>query len=337
LNKVNLPSLFDGLDGNKKFKLYRDLWQKSGQYEILTNFPLHLDIELAGICNLRCESCFQNGLIKAPLGIMPFDRFQRIIDEGVKNGLCAAKLQIRGESFLHPQLFDCIAYAKQKGVMDVQITTNGILLDKDKINKILNSDLDAIILSVDGHHGSSFNQKHNLHNYSVVEQKIKELLAARKRLGKSRPWVRLRASIPQCSADALYRTKAFLKSKFPEADIYIVGRIHDFRDDTDSYPDLHTSYALMPCSYLMQRLAIFWNGDVTTCCMDYNNQFKLGNLKDQAVEEIWHSLKMRNFRKLHLNSQRKSMPICKHCHVCVTARNPAVVEDNTPRHVADCQ
>ena len=115
--KIDLPAVFAGLDDDGKFRLYRELWQKTGNFKILTNFPLHLDIELSGVCNLKCDFCFQNGLIDNPLGIMEFDLYKRIIDEGVEKGLCAVKLQIRGESFLHPRFFDCVAYAKNKGVI----------------------------------------------------------------------------------------------------------------------------------------------------------------------------------------------------------------------------
>lgn len=336
MDRIDLSKCLNGLHNDKRFKMYRDLWQKSEKFDVLLDFPLHLDIELSGICNLKCDACFQNNLIKSPLGLMKFDLFQRIIDEGVKKGLCAVKLQIRGESLLHPRIFDCIAYAKEKGVMDVQITTNGTLLNSKNIQKIMKSGLDAIILSVDSHHGSSFKIK-NEQDYSEVERKIKNLLEARSRTGKSRPWVRLRSSIPQMHITYLRQTKAYLKQKFPEADIYIVGRIHDFRDDTDSFPDLHTSYEMLPCAYLMQRLAIFWNGDITTCCMDYNNRFQLGNVNYRTIQEAWLTKKMMGFRKLHLDNLRATMPICKHCHACLIARDPKILHDDTAPHPADYQ
>ena len=102
----NLGECLNELKGDERFKMYRELWRESGNFKLLPNFPLHLDIELSGICNLRCESCYQNGLIESPLGLMDFKLFQRIVDEGAEKGLCALKLQIRGESFLHPRLFD---------------------------------------------------------------------------------------------------------------------------------------------------------------------------------------------------------------------------------------
>ena len=333
--QVNLKTLFFKLNQHEKFEQYRKLWHKTSAYKILTDFPLHLDIELSGICNLKCVSCFQNGLIEGKLGFMSFDLYKQIINEGLEKGLCAIKLQIRGESFLHPNFFECIAYAKEKGILDVQVTTNGTLLNNDNIQKILDSKLDAIILSVDSHHEDSFKQKKHLKNYTTVEQSIKSLLEQRKKQCKLSPWVRLRSSIAKCDSNSFDRAKDYLKKKFPEADVYIVGKIHDFRDNKDSYTDLNTNYYLAPCSYLMQRLAIFWNGDVTTCCMDYNNRFKLGNVTSQNIDDIWLSSKMNSFRKIHYDQQRSTMPICKHCHACTKIKTDKEVQDITKRHFMD--
>ena len=333
--QVNIASLFNKLNQHEKFETYRALWHEASEYNILTNFPLHLDIELSGGCNLKCASCFQNGLIDGKLGLMDIDLYKNIIDEGLKNGLCAIKLQVRGESFLHPNLFECISYAKEKGILDVQITTNGTLLNKENIQKILDSSLDAIIFSVDSHHEDSCKLKQYLKNYSLVEQSIKTLLENREKHFKSKPWVRLRSSITTCDPQSFNKSKQYLKTKFPKADVYIVGKIHDFRDNEDSYPGLHTNYHLSKCSYLMQRLAIFWNGDVTTCCMDYNNKFQLGNVTSQNIEEIWLSSKMNTFRNIHHENRRKTMAICKHCHACTEIKTDTEIQDNSTRHFMD--
>ena len=333
---LNLRSIYPGLNQSESFRIYRDLWEKTGDYQILTDFPLHLDIELSGICNLKCKSCFQNNLILNPLGFMDVNMFQNIIDDSAPKGLSAIKLQIRGESFLHPNLFECIRYAKEAGIMDVQITTNGTLLNTDHIHMILNSGLDAIIFSIDTHHNESYNVAFKDNSYSSVEAAIKNFLKLRSKMGKSRPWVRLRASVDHhIDKDTLTRIKKDINERFPEADIIIVGGIHNFRYDVDSFPDLHSHYKMTPCSYIMQRLAIFWNGDVTTCCMDYNNHFQLGNVRNQSIQDIWLSEKMNLFREKHFNQQRKSMPICRHCNVCILSVSDDQVVDSTLRHIAD--
>jgi radical SAM protein with 4Fe4S-binding SPASM domain len=253
----------------------------------------------------------------------------------VENGLCAIKLQIRGESFLHPKLFDCIRYAKDAGVMDVQVTTNGTLLDEKCIHKVFDSGLDRIVFSVDAHHSENYKQRYSTQKYSSVEYNVKRFLELRTELGISRPWVRLQASIPQTDAFHVKQTRLYIEGKFPEADMVGVNRIYDFCDDIDSFPDLHKNYKMLPCSYLMQRLSVFWNGDVTTCCMDYNNHFKLGNVEYQTIQEIWLSEKMYQFRKTHFSGQRKTMSICKYCHNSTILLSDKNVLDNTPGHIAE--
>lgn len=336
MENINLSRTLEGFSGERRFQLYRELWRRAAKYEVLTDFPLHLDIELCGLCNLRCDDCFQNGLIEKPLGFMSFDLFRDIIEQATEKGLCAIKLQVRGESFLHPHLFDCIRYAKEAGVMDVQITSNATLFDDQRIRNILDSGIDALIISLDQHHRKSYECKYRGRSYSDVETSIKKLLNLRKKLEKSQPWIRIQASTPDITAESAERTRADILSKYPEADLVYISRMHDFRESCDSYPDLHTNYRISPCSYLMQRLAIYYNGDVTTCDMDYNNRFQLGNVFNQSMQEIWLSEKMQSLRGIHKNGNRKSMPICKHCIACIESRNGAFV-DGSLLHVADSE
>jgi len=314
---VDLKALFGGLTDQDKFDLYRKLWLQASQYEVLTSFPLHLDIEVSGVCNLKCEFCFQNGLIERPLGLMTFELFKSIIDEGAAEGLCAIKLQIRGESFLHPRLFEFIEYAKDKDILDVQITTNGTMLDEKRIQNILESRLDLIIFSVDSHHGDSFRDRNKKETYTSIEEAIQLLLERRQKRQNTRPKVRLQASLDNPTIQALRQTESYLRERFPLADIIAVHRIHDFREHVDGYPDLQTNYDLGPCEYIMQRLAVFWNGQVTTCCFDYNARFDMGDVTKQTVAEIWNSRKMMEFRRSHMRNERKDIDICKHCIVSI--------------------
>ncbi len=335
LKLIDLIQAFRGLDDSDKFKKYRELWKQAERYKILTNFPLHLDIELAGICNLKCKHCFQNGLITQLLGLMEYNLFKKIIDQAVPKGLCACKLQIRGESFLHPKLFDCINYAKSTGVLDVQITTNGTLLDDERIEGVLNSGLDAIILSVDSYHQESFQRGHENNGYSDIEQSIQKLLKRRAQKGGSMPWVRLQTSIPTADPALHKKTKRYIQNKFPLADLHIINRMQNFREDENCYPDLQTNYKMLPCSYLLQRLAVYWDGDVTTCCWDYNCRFCLGNIKEQSIQNLWLSEKMDHFREIHRSGNRKSMRICKHCSACTESLINRDQSHTKSRHIVD--
>ncbi len=327
MQRIHLPDIFRGLSREEKFVEYRRLWKLAADYKVLTSFPLHLDIELSGRCNLSCSHCFQNGRLKGPLGLMDMDLFRRLIDEGEQKGLCAVKLQIRGESLLHPKFDEAVRYAKDAGILDVQLTTNAILLTEQLSREIITAGLDAIIFSVDAHHGDC------VQDYSRVERNMLGFMAVRKEMGANLPWVRVKASIDETSQQAFDDAKALLKQRFPLADLYIVSRLHDFRPTVDAFPDLHKNYELLPCHYPMQRLAVFWNGETTVCCLDYNNDWAFGDAAVQSVEQIWNSDRLNRFRSRQ-QACRQAMSICRHCHVCVKAKG-CVGEDVSPRHMLD--
>lgn len=318
---ADLPRLFSGLGSEEKYRVYRGLWDRTERFEVLPSFPLHLDLELSGLCNLRCEHCFQNGMIRKPLGLMEKSLFRRIIEEAVPQGLCGTKMQIRGESLLHPELFDCIAYAKGRGVLDVQLTTNGTLFTPDRIRALMDSGLDAVVISYDEHHDTSIRDKAKPGKHLPVGEAIDLLLERRRASGRPKPMVRVQTTIAEADHASRERVRERLTKRFPLADVFNINRITSMADDEDAYPDLRENYDLLPCSYPFQRMAIFWNGDVTVCCMDYNTRLLLGRYPETPLAELWMSKAMQAFRRAHLAGKRPEMPICRHCHAHLRAKN----------------
>lgn len=339
LEPISLKNEFSHLTQKEKFHKYRGLWKKCQEFEILTDYPLHLDLELSGKCNFQCPDCFQNGLIKGKLGLMNANLFKKIIETGVENGLCAIKLQVRGESFLHPEILDLIRFAKTTGVLDVQITTNGSLLNKKKIDQLIESNIDAIIFSVDAHHAVNYQSAKNKNKEDLYYEKSRELinylLEKRNEMNRQKPWIRIQSSVTGEDISKSGPVTTSLQENFPLADVHIVNRIHNFRDNEDAYPDLHTNYKLEKCAYLTQRLAVFWNGDITTCCSDYNNRFNLGNANKDEIQRVWLSKKMEHFRNKHLEGNRGNMPICRHCPACIYPMKTKLTNDRSHQHGAD--
>ncbi|MCM8792738.1 MAG: radical SAM protein, partial [Candidatus Omnitrophica bacterium] len=107
-------------------------------------FPERLTLMLTRRCNLDCEFCDQSYKFNQEMSLSDAIK---IIDS-------AKKLNIKmlvitgGEPFLHPDLFKIVRYAKENGI-SVCITTNGTLI-KDKINDIIDSNLDFLTISLDG-------------------------------------------------------------------------------------------------------------------------------------------------------------------------------------------
>ena len=96
---------------SEEYKEYRTKWKVNPLIFDAGEFPLHLDIEVNTSCNLRCPMCFQSSF-KIPQLEMKPEIVKALIDEGVEHGLCAIKLNYRGEPLLYTHLIEIIEYAK---------------------------------------------------------------------------------------------------------------------------------------------------------------------------------------------------------------------------------
>jgi hypothetical protein len=297
---------------------YRQLWRRAEALEVLTAHPLHLDLELTSHCNLRCKMCWQSGLLDTPMGFMKDDLFKKLVDEGVAQGLCGIKLQIRGESTMHPRLARLARYARDAGVLDVQLTTNGTLLGKPgKLDELLGAGLHKLIFSIDPAHDESARQIYR-HRAPDVRRIVQEAVRRRDRLGLDRPHLRVQAyTRPGQTQEELL---AELKREFPDLDEYLATHLFNAQYDADSLEGLSTEYEMYPCSYLWTRLAVYWNGDATICCRDYNATMKLGNAGESGVRALWLGARMNAIRLAHLRDERRSITVCSHCEVCTEPR-----------------
>ncbi|MFX1484878.1 MAG: radical SAM protein [Promethearchaeota archaeon] len=87
-------------------------------------------MEITGQCNLNCNICFAD----APSGShVPFDQISRMIDAYVSCEAEPELLQLSGgEPTLHPDILEIVGYAKNLGIQDVAVSTNGLrLLEED--------------------------------------------------------------------------------------------------------------------------------------------------------------------------------------------------------------
>ena len=91
---------------------YRSDWVNSLKVKNI-NRPLSIDVELASICDLACPHCSREYIV-TPDKIMNMNLYKKIIDEISIMEVPSIKLNWRGEPLLHPNIFECIDYAKKK-------------------------------------------------------------------------------------------------------------------------------------------------------------------------------------------------------------------------------
>ncbi len=79
-------------------------------------------------------------------------------------------------------------------------------------------------------------------------------------------------------------------------------------DDYDLQPVEETIF----CSRPFNDFGVLWNGDVTLCCMDYDGQLNVGNIREASIESVLQCEAANNLRASMLGHYPLS-PVCKTC------------------------
>ena len=132
-------------------------------YETHKEFPLFSQvlIETRTDCNKRCAFCPQS-FYKRKKEVMKWGIYKKIIDSLVDIGFAGRiALFLSNEPLLETRLIKMIRYAKRKSPrFFVDITTNGLLLDVDKVDELFSSGLDN--MNINDYRNDSTDFKDNL-------------------------------------------------------------------------------------------------------------------------------------------------------------------------------
>lgn len=303
--------VFDRRQEDPRFREYRRRWSQDPASFSAGSFPIHLDIESTGVCNLRCPFCattMKNWGPGVP-GYMKIELFRKIIDEGAEGGLCSIKLSFRGEPTLHQQLPEMVAYAKQKGILDVYFNTNATLLTDSLIHRLIDAGLDRISVSFEGRHKEVYES----YRVGAKFEKVIENVRLLRRLRDER-----RLGIPQIRVQSVMLPE--LKEDFPR---YV--RFWEQLADEVAYLDMRREgpeddhrgrVADWACPFLWQRMTILWDGTVLPCLMHGVSDFALlalGKVGEQSIQAMWNGEQEKRYRQLHREGQAHQLEACDRC------------------------
>lgn len=294
----------------KEYWEYRKAWDEVPKKKEVMDFPLCLDIETTTVCNLKCPMCPRTNMIKKDLPFlianMDFDLYKKIIDQGAKYNLPSIKLMYLGEPLAHPDVAKQIKYAKERGIIDVIMNTNGTLLIPEMAEKILDAGIDRIFFSFDSVDPKKYEKIRVGAKFDEVVKNIKYLCELKK---KKYPHVQTRASmvLMEGNKDEFENYKNFWKDTVDTVGYGIY--VEPLPDE--SYPE----YKGFVCAQLWQRMFVRVDGQITVCCTDYTKQYVAGDAKKEKLYDIWHGEKYQFIRDKHKSGNYYDVEMCRKCHV----------------------
>jgi len=232
--------------------------------------------------------------------------YKKIINE-IASYLELVYLHGLGEPLFHPKIFEMIKYAKSKG-LNVGISTNATLLTKEKAKKIIESGLDYLIIALDAATPKTFKIVRGGENFKKVVANVKKYLKLKKKT-KASPFTVIQFVKLEENEKEVEKFRKMWQNSGAD-----VVRVKPVIDLLREHKKINKS-PRRPCFYLWRQLnLVSWDGKiVTSCCMDSDGDYSLGDVNKQTIREIWNNRKMVSLRKIQVTGEWKKHYLCQDC------------------------
>jgi len=263
--------------------------------------PEIVQIESTNICNARCVFCPRDEMHRRQ-GVMDGALYRKVVDECAALGIRHVRLHNYGEPFVDRQLTEKVAYAKQKGIGEVGVISNGSLIDEQVARGVVEAGLDAINISVDAAGREVFERTRVGLRYDTVIANIERLVRIRRELGRARPKLILSFVRQDNGAEE----QAFIERWRGVADKIHVTALHNWAGTLSRESDVR-----YPCYRPWLTFTVLWDGRVSLCCADFDGRVILGDLRRSTIRDVWDGEAYRAVRREHLDSGGPD--ICRAC------------------------
>ena len=293
----------------KRYFIYRYKFNIYPKLRIVDNFPPCVQIEPTSVCNYRCIMCYQadktfsnksNGF----MGNMEMSTFKKCIDE-LEGNIEAITFASRGEPTLNQNFEKMIDYCEGK-FLALKLNTNASMLNEKLIHKILSSDLQTIVFSIDAKDKDSYEKIRVNGKFDKVLKNLEMFNNIRNTQYKREE------KIVRISGVKINEDQDINEMKKQWGDIADIIAFTNYIPWESSYDNEINSIST-PCSELWSRLFVWQDGKINPCDYDYKSVLSKWNVKENSISDIWNSEYYNYLRYLHTNQLRKKIEPCNRC------------------------
>lgn len=265
--------------------------------------PRCIDIELTSRCNMRCVFCPTGArTIRRPAGDMIKGTFDKILSQTPGIPL---RFSGWGEPTLHPFALSFFRAAKSDGRL-IHINTNGTHASAAFLNALMDIGIDSLKVSFQGIDRQTYRAVRGKDIFFSLINALQILQPARAQLFLSASTT-ITIEMPEQVAE-------FRALVSPLVDHLTIGRtvlehISPEAAQNQTVRRIHPAV----CPEVFDKLSIRWNGDVSACCNDYDNEMILGNVESNAISHLWNGKQIERYREILRERQFDDLSPCYHC------------------------
>ncbi|HEX2982072.1 MAG TPA: radical SAM/SPASM domain-containing protein, partial [Ignavibacteriales bacterium] len=255
---------------------------------------------------------------------LDLDEFKKLIDE-IKEHAFYIQLFFQGEPYINKRLPEMIQYAAENNVY-VSISTNGLLIDEKKVEKVLDNPPDKLIFSIDGLDEETYQNYRVGGTFAKADAGLRLLLQRKRERGLSKPFVELQFIVMKANEKQIPDVLKYGKELGVDKTALKTMQVYSYENALQYLPEnpkyrryiLKDGEVMMKgkmkdhCFALWRTSVITWDGKVVPCCFDKDAHYVLGSLKETKFADIWKSEPYNKFRALILEN-RKGVDMCLNC------------------------
>ena len=244
-------------------------------------FPVHIDLELSGKCQLACIMCaYGEGTFDtSKQGMMDPHLANQALIQARYHGAKSVKFNFRGEPGLAAHLHSVVVAAKRVGYVETAINTNLTSFSRRRLRNLGLAGLDLMIVSVDGATKETYEAIRINGDFAKLQLNLDYLMSC-----DPRPRVRLQMVVQDRNAHEVGRMGEVFNGLYDELVFQGIREGNEGQRKACPQPN--------------QRLVIMHDGRVGACCHNWNHEAVIGHFPEQSLKEIWDSKEARELREL---------------------------------------
>jgi MoaA/NifB/PqqE/SkfB family radical SAM enzyme len=285
------------------------------------SFPSQFIIDVTEVCNLACIHCphpdFKKSVHYGAKYLDP-QLHDRLVDEvniwgkGITGYL---RYTSQGEPLIHPKIFEMMGYASKNtaGAL-VALTTNGVLMNEKRIEKMLAAGVDVVDTSIDAYLPETYERIRVNGDLEVTRGNVLKLLKMREQAPKKLKVVVSYVEQPQNTNE----TDSFEKYwKDQGADYVVIRRLHSCagakQEKATEMRREEEDEARRPCLYPWERISLDPSGNLKFCPEDWVHGSKVADYRTTTIKEAWQGEFMTALRQAHLTNDFAKHSFCGQC------------------------
>lgn len=307
---------------NQNLELYR-----SDRDEVL--IPSIVQIEPVFGCNASCIMCVIDLPTARKKMAMPMKLFRKVVDDitPYRDTITQIDLFGLGEPLIDSHIFERIRYLKENGLQGVGISTNADLLDEERQELLLESGVDAVIISIE----STKKEVHEKIRVNTVFERVvnnADSLIRKRNSGNYKTRFIFRFISQKMNRGCWNEYKTFWGDRIDrkKGDQINSYRVHNWVGEAPVKAGPRTvDVEQLECYQVFDRAFILADGTLSMCSCDLHHPFNaVGNVADSSVIDAFNSHRMKDIRDIHISGRKNTIDICRQCNMLYSRRHKQV-------------